>query len=357
MSAPAVPLRKSPMQRNADMALNAVFIALAAWGLFHFSKWAVVDADWHGTTRADCRSGGACWAFIANRWGQFMFGFYPADQRWRPEFVGLLAMAGTGWLMAPRLPAKRIAAVTMLTAAPVMAAALLYGGVFGLPVVTTEKWGGLLLTLILGAGGIVLSFPLAVGLALARSGSLPLIRWAAVAYIEVCRGLPLIAVLFMARLLLPLALPPGTQVDVLALALAGIVMFESAFLAEVIRGGLQALPSGQVEASKSLGFGYWRTTVYVTLPQALSMVVPGIVNNAIALVKNTTLVIALGLFEFLNIVSAGAADPDWLGMALEGYVVVGSVFWLLCFGLSRYSQAVERRIAAGGPRPTHGAAQ
>jgi len=333
--------------RPIDFALTFALLFAAIWLVQSVVPWALLDATWSGTTRADCRPDGACWAFVVNRAGQFLYGFYPVAERWRVNLVfGIFAIAVFA-LLNPRVRGKTALAVFLVAVFPAMAYGFLHGGLFGLPVVSLEKLGGLSLTILLGVSGIVLSFPIALLLALARQSDMAIFRWASIGFIETCRGLPLIAVLFMARILLPYAFPPGTSFDALGLAITGIVLFESAYLAEVFRGGLQSLPKGQAEAAAAIGFGYWRTAAYVTLPQMLRNVVPGIVNNAIALFKNTTLVMALGLFEVLNIVAAGAADPDWLGLNAEGYVVVGLFFWTLCFGMSRYSQSVERRMKAG----------
>lgn len=336
--------RRNLFARPIDAALTVV-VAFAVLGIVvAVVKWAILSATWTGSSRADCDPSGACWAFVVARSGQFAYGFYPQGERWRVNVAFLLLVAGLVPLVVPRMPGKRIAGILLLGAYPIVAVVLLKGGIFGLSNVSTDRWGGLFLTLVLGVAGIVLSFPAAILLALGRQSDLPVIRIASTLYIEVCRGLPLIAVLFMARILLPYALPVGAELDPLALAVSGIVMFEAAYLAEVFRGGLQSLPKGQYEAAAAIGFGYWRTTFYIVLPQVLRNVVPGLVNNSIALLKNTTLVVALGLFEILNIVAAGASDPQWLGLAAEGYFVAGTVFWSLCFAMSRYSRSVERRL-------------
>jgi len=339
--------RQNLFARPIDVVLTASVATAMLGTIYAILDWAMFSATWTGSSRADCDPGGACWAFVAARAGQFTYGFYPPDERWRVDTAFLMLTAGIAVLVVPRLPGKRLAGLFLLFVFPVLAVVLLKGGVFGLRAVPTDRWGGLFLTLVLGVAGIVLSFPMAILLALGRQSDLPAIRIACTLYIEVCRGLPLIAVLFMARILLPYALPVGSELDPLGLAVAGIVLFEAAYLAEVFRGGLQSLPRGQYEAAAAIGFGYWRTTLYVVLPQVMRNVVPGLVNNSIALLKNTTLVVALGLFEILNIVAAGASDPQWLGLAAEGYFVAGVVFWGLCFAMSRYSQSVERRLSRG----------
>jgi general L-amino acid transport system permease protein len=339
--------RRNLFARPVDVVLTAVVAAAILGIAYAILDWAVLSATWSGNSRADCSPEGACWAFVVARAGQFTYGFYPPDERWRVDVAFLLLAVGIAVLVVPRLPGKRLAGILLLTAFPVLAVLLLKGGAFGLSNVPTDRWGGLFLTLVLGVAGIVLSFPMAIFLALGRHSDLLAIRIACTFYIEICRGLPLIAVLFMARILLPYALPVGSELDPLGLAVTGIVMFEAAYLAEVFRGGLQSLPRGQYEAAAAIGFGYWRTTLYVILPQVMRNVVPGLVNNSIALLKNTTLVVALGLFEILNIVAAGASDPQWLGLAAEGYFVAGLVFWSLCFAMSRYSRGVERSLLRG----------
>lgn len=339
--------RRNLFARPVDVVLTAVVAASILGAAYAILDWAVFSATWSGNSRADCNPEGACWAFVVARAGQFTYGFYPPGERWRVDVAFLMLATGITVLVVPRLSGKRLAGILLLTAFPVLAVVLLKGGAFGLPNVPTDRWGGLFLTLVLGVAGIVLSFPMAILLALGRHSDLPAIRIACTLYIEICRGLPLIAVLFMARILLPYALPVGSELDPLGLAVAGIVMFEAAYLAEVFRGGLQSLPRGQYEAAAAIGFGYWRTTLYVILPQVMRNVVPGLVNNSIALLKNTTLVVALGLFEILNIVAAGASDLQWLGLAAEGYFVAGLVFWCLCFAMSRYSRSVERSLSRG----------
>lgn len=327
-----------------DTAMTTGVAALLLWILSSVLPWALIDATWTGGSRADCRGDGACWAFVVNRAGQFVYGFYPVDGRWRVDLAIAGLVLGLGALLVPAVPGKRYSALFMLFVYPAIAFWLLKGGFLGLTGVGTERWGGLMLTLVLGVSGIVLSFPLGIALALGRRSDLPVIRGSSIAFIELCRGLPLVTVLFMASVMLPFFLPVGMTLDNLGLAVAGIVLFQGAYLAEVVRGGLQGIPRGQYEACQALGFGYWRTTGYVILPQAIRKVIPGLVNNSIALLKDTTLVMVVGLFELLNIVSAGASDPAWLGSTAEGYVVVGLVFWTLCFAMSRYSQGLERKL-------------
>ena len=222
----------------------------------------------------------------------------------------------------------------------------LTGGRLSLSPVETRLWGGMMLTIVLTIGGLALAFPVAILLALGRRSSIPLVKIFCTAFIELWRGVPLITVLFMASVMLPLFLPDGTSVDKLLRALIGVSLFAGAYLAEVIRGGLQAIPRGQYEAAAALGLGYWRTMYYVILPQALRHVIPGLLNTVIALFKDTTLVLIIGMFDFLGIIQASLNDQEWLGLAAEGYVFAGLVYWAICFSLSRMGKGIERRSNA-----------
>jgi general L-amino acid transport system permease protein len=215
------------------------------------------------------------------------------------------------------------------------------------PLVETRLWGGLFITLVIATVGIVGSLPLGIVLALGRRSHLPAVRAICVAFIEVWRGVPLITVLFMASNMFPLFMPEGVNLDKLLRALLGVAIFAAAYMAEVVRGGLQAIPKGQYEAAAALGLGYWRTTALVVLPQALKIVIPGIVNNFIGLFKDTTLVLVIGLFDFLGMAQAASSDAHWVGYSTEGYVFTGVGFWIFCFGMSRYSQRLERRLHTG----------
>ena len=327
-----------------DAALNLVIVALFAWLVASMLPWALLDATWSGGSRADCTGTGACWAFVLSRLDQFIYGFYPAAERWRVNLAAAVLILGLAALLLRAVPGKRVTGLLMLLAYPPLALWLLKGGVLGLAEVQTDRWGGLVLTLVVGVSGIVLSFPIGIALALGRRSELPVFHGLSVLFIELWRGLPMVTVLFMAIVMLPYFLPAGMKLDSLGLAIAGIVMFQSACLAEIVRGGLQAVPKGQYEAAKALGFGYWRANAYIVLPQAIRIVIPGLVNNSIALLKDTTLVMVVGLFDLLNIVAAGSSDPRWLGSATEGYIFVGLVFWTLCFAMSRYSHRLEHSL-------------
>ncbi|WP_300725517.1 amino acid ABC transporter permease [Pseudomonas sp.] len=310
-------------------------------------SWSIVDANWVGTTRADCTKEGACWVFIQQRFGQFMYGYYPFEQRWRVDTTVLLAIIGAAPLFISRFSHKTVYGLSFLVVYPVIAYGLLHGGVLGLSQVATSQWGGLMLTLVIATVGIAGALPLGIILALGRRSHMPAIKVVCVTFIEFWRGVPLITVLFMSSVMLPLFLPEGMSFDKLLRALIGVILFQSAYVAEVVRGGLQAIPKGQYEAAAAMGLGYWRSMGLVVLPQALKLVIPGIVNTFIALFKDTSLVIVIGLFDLLNSVKQAASDPKWLGMATEGYVFAALVFWIFCFGMSRYSVHLERTLDTG----------
>ncbi|MED5460661.1 MAG: amino acid ABC transporter permease, partial [Pseudomonadota bacterium] len=253
-------------------------------------------------------------------------------------------------LAIPKLPFKRWVAVFALVGFPVIAYVLLHGGYFDLPRVPTHRWGGLMLTLLLATVGMVGALPIGIVLALGRRSNMPIVKSFCVIFIEFWRGVPLITVLFMASVMLPLFLPSDMSVDRLVRALIGLTLFQSAYMAEVIRGGLQAIPKGQEEAAAALGMTYWKRMGLIILPQALKMMIPGIVNTFISLFKDTTLVMIIGLFDLLGIVQAALADSRWLGFSLEGYVFAAFMFWIFCFSMSRYSQYLERKLHTGHKR-------
>ncbi|MGB5736447.1 MAG: amino acid ABC transporter permease [Thiohalocapsa sp.] len=340
-------LRRNLFSSPLNSALTLAALYLLWLTLPPLIQWALIDADWIGNSRADCTSGGACWVFIGTRLNQFLYGFYPEAEQWRVNLgLGFLLL-----IMAPlfvaRVRRKWPLGLTLVFGYPVLAYVLFYGGWFGLPVVETHQWGGLMLTLVLAVVGMVLSLPLGILLALGRRSRMPVVRAACVTYIELWRGVPLITVLFMASVMLPLFLPEGATLDKLLRAMVGIVLFQAAYMAEVVRGGLQAIPKGQYEAAEALGLGYWQGMGLIILPQALKLVIPGIVNTFIALFKDTTLVLIIGLFDLLGIVQQAFADPKWLGYSVEGYLFAGLIYWAFCFSMSRYSQALERELRRG----------
>ncbi|MEZ8989834.1 amino acid ABC transporter permease [Vibrio breoganii] len=332
-------------------SIVSVLLGYIAFLLFsNVLSWAFVNADWVGTTRDDCTSAGACWVFISVRWEQFMYGFYPEAELWRPRLFYATLAIFVAALMYEKTPKRTWIWLLFVNVYPFIIAALLYGGVFGLEVVDTHKWGGLLVTLIIALVGIVVSLPIGVVLALGRRSEMPIIRSMCTIYIEVWRGVPLITVLFMASVMLPLFLSEGMETDKLIRALIGVVLFSAAYMAEVIRGGLQAIPKGQYEAADALGLTYWKKMRLIILPQALKITIPSIVNTFIGLFKDTSLVLIIGMFDVLGIGQSANTDPEWLGFAIESYVFVALVFWVFCFGMSRYSIWLENKLHTGHKR-------
>ncbi len=310
-------------------------------------NWAFLQANWVGSTRTDCTKAGACWVFIHERFGQFMYGLYPHDQRWRINLallIGLVSIAPMFWKILPHR-GRYIAVWAVIY--PLIVWWLMYGGFLGLERVETRQWGGLTLTLIIASVGIAGALPWGILLALGRRSHMPIVRILSVIFIEFWRGVPLITVLFMSSVMLPLFMAEGTSIDKLIRALVGVILFQSAYVAEVVRGGLQALPKGQYEAAESLALGYWKTQGLVTLPQALKLVIPGLVNTIIALFKDTSLVIIIGLFDLFSSVQQATVDPAWLGMSTEGYVFAALIYWIFCFSMSRYSQHLENVLTPG----------
>ncbi|MBE5204228.1 amino acid ABC transporter permease [Pectobacterium sp. FL60-S17] len=310
-------------------------------------NWAIFQANWIGTTRNDCTRDGACWVFIHVRFGHFMYGLYPAEEVWRINFALAIGLLSILPMFLKSIPYRGRYIAVWAVAYPLIAWWLLYGGFGGLSRVETYQWGGLTLTLIIAAVGIAGALPLGILLALGRRSTLPIVRILSVVFIEFWRGVPLITVLFMSSVMLPLFLTEGTTIDKLLRALIGVILFQSAYVAEVVRGGLQALPKGQYEAAESLGLGYWRMQGLVILPQALKMVIPGLVNTIISLFKDTSLVIIIGLFDLFSSIQQATVDPTWLGMSTEGYVFAAMVYWIFCFSMSRYSQHLENRFNTG----------
>ena len=330
--------------------LATVLIAgLALSVLPSFLEWALVDAVWRAEDPRACRDAqgqGACWAFIAEKHRFILFGTYPFEQHWRPAAASLLLVSL--WIVSAVKMLWRWWLSLIWLAGLSLIGFLMWGGALGLPYVENERWGGLILTLILATFGCALAFPAAILLALGRRSSLPAVRAVCVGYIELIRGVPLISVLFMASVLLPLFLPAGVTIDKLLRAQLALILFIAAYLAEVVRGGLQAVPQHQYEAADALGLGYWRRTLHVILPQALRVSIPPLMNTFIALFKDTSLVLIIGLFDLLSTIKVSLQDPAWSGFGVEAYLFVSLVYFAFCYAMSAYSQRLERDLARGG---------
>ena len=316
-------------------------------------NWLFLDAVFVADSRDDCRAIaaaagdelGACWAFIGKRFQIFVYGFYPVEQRWRVNLSFILMVAALIPVLFDNVP-NRKQALWFSLVAPAIICWLLIGGM-GLTPVPTDKFGGFMLTLTIGVTGIIGSLPLGIALALGRQSPMPALRMVCVAFIEFIRGVPLITLLFVASTMLNYFLPPGTTFDLLLRVLIMVTLFSSAYLAEVIRGGLQAIPKGQIEAADSMGLKYWQSMRLIILPQALKISIPGIVNTFIGLYKDTTLVIIIGLFDPLGMGRASLADTKWQGLSTEIYVFVAIFFFVSCFAMARYSLFLEKKLHTG----------
>ncbi|WP_287260364.1 amino acid ABC transporter permease [Mesorhizobium sp.] len=348
---PATWIRKNLFSTPFSGVLTICFTVLAAWLLYQFASFAVLDAVWAGG-QEECRANpeGACWPFIVEKFDYLRYGAYPVSERWRVDLTLAIGAVLIAWLLWKRAPRRNVAALLFFVAYPVVAFALLRGvASLDLPVIDTVLWGGLLITLLMSIVGIVFSLPLGVLLALGRRSELPFVRAVCVIFIEVVRGVPFITVLFMANFMMPLFVPDYLTPDRLLRPLIAIALFSSAYMAEVVRAGLQAIPKGQYEAAKALGVSYFTMIRLIILPQALTIVIPGIVSTFIGLFKDTTLVAIVGIADFLRAVETARVDPNWAGPTISstGYLFAGLVYWIFCFGMSRYSHSMERALARG----------
>ena len=332
---------------NSVLTLLSIFVLVKYIPLL--LNWLIFEANISGTTKEDCTGNGACWVFIKVWIKRFMYGMYPNAEQWRinTAFLILFVTVGSAFFI-PEKYKKYLISFSIL-GLPLIAFILIYflisGGFFGLEWVETGAWGGLSLTFIVSFFALIFCFPIGVFLALGRRSDLPAIKYSSIGFIEFWRGVPLITVLFMSAVMFPMFLPDGVYMDKLIRAIIAITLFEAAYMAEVVRGGLQALPRGQYDAAKSLGLGYWRMNLLVILPQALKLVIPGIANTFLALVKDTPLIFVVGLLELVGMIGLGKTNPKWLGMSAEGYVFAGAVFWVICFSMSRYSQKLEKKLS------------
>jgi general L-amino acid transport system permease protein len=347
VTATALDWRKGLFGNKTNIAITAGYAAFVWWLVVPFLQWAVVDARLHGTSETCSRDGGACWAFIVAKANFITFGFYPADVRWRAAVACVLLLAVAVAICVPRFWSRWLAAFGL---SGLVIAVLLLLGVPPGQIVTTEQWGGLPVTLLLSVVGLAGAFPLAVMLALARQSRRGGIRMLSVVFIEVVRGVPFISILYMATLLFPLMLPHGASIDKFLRAQVALILFVSAYMAEIVRAGLSSVPRGQTEAGDALGLSYFNTMRLIVMPQALRTVIPSLVNLAIGVFQDTTLVLVIGMFDFLNTARAAATDPQWLGYYDESFAFVAAVYFVCCFALSRYSLWLERYLGRRGMR-------
>ena len=389
-------LNKNINTNNFNAALSICIILLIIFSLPPILNWFILDANFIGDTKEACTGGGACWVYIKVWLNRFIYGMYPNAEQWRVNatFIIVLGIATVGFFVPLKL--KKYLSIYYTIFLPIISFLLIFflisGGdadisfaliaslivlflVFfipgkaklyslliipflyialslflseeayltipGLVWVETGAWGGLSLTFIVSFFSLIFCFPIGMMLALGRRSDLPIVKYSSLSFIEFWRGVPLITVLFMSAVMFPMFLPDGTYVDKLIRIIVAITLFEAAYTAEVIRGGLQALPRGQYDAGKSLGMDYWRLHLLVILPQALKLVIPGIANTFLALVKDTPLIFVVGLLELVGMLNLAKTNPKWLGFSMEGYVFAGIIFWIICYSMSRYSQNLE----------------
>ena len=347
-------LRDNLFSSPGNIALTLLCAAFLGWAVSALLRFFLLDAVWSASDGAACLASqqlhapGACWGFIRAWFSFFVYGFYPAAARWRVDVFFLALALGIGWLAWLSAPRRGIGAIYFFVVLPVLSFVLLSGlPSLGLVRVPTVLWGGILVTVVVATIGIVTSLPLGILLALGRRSDIPVLRLLSMTFIEFIRGVPLITVLFMASVMLPLFVPERFAPDKLIRALIGVAMFASAYMAEVVRGGLQAIPRGQYEAAQALGLSYWRMMMLIVLPQALRVTLPNIVNTFIGLFKDTTLVAIVGIFDFLKTIETARGDPHWLTpyTSITGYAFGALFYFICCYGMSRYASGVETRLA------------
>ncbi|MDK1490750.1 amino acid ABC transporter permease [Sinorhizobium sp. 7-81] len=328
----------------ANSLVSLLSIAFIFLGAKLALGWLFIDAVFHGDAAVCKASSGACWPFVAEKLRYMVFGFYPFEEQWRPLVALLVLLASCLVSMIPRFWSRALLCAWVIAILPLLYV-LMAGGFFGLSDVPTSKWGGLPLSFMLSFVGLACALPLGIGLALARASSLPAIRVLAVGFIEIVRGVPLISILFMATVMLPLFMPDGVTVDKLLRAQVAIILFASAYIAEIVRGGLQDVPKGQFEAGYSLGLHYWQVMRKIVLPQALKKVIPPMVGLFIGFFQDTTLVTIVGLLDFLDTVRSALRDPEWQGIAvLEGYVFAAAVYFAFSALMGIYSRFLEQHF-------------
>ncbi|MDI3567471.1 amino acid ABC transporter permease [Bradyrhizobium sp. Arg816] len=332
-----------------NMLLAVGGIWLLATTLPGLWRWLVTESSVAPASYGDCLSaGGACWSFLQAKWRLILFGTYPFEEQWRAGLSTIIFLMAVVLSCIPGLwlgSTRRWFMCALWIAVLGTVMVLMPGGMFGLPRVEHRLWAGLPLTLGFAAIGCCCAFGLAILLALGRRSDMRLMHWLCVGYIEFIRGVPLISLLLLATILFPLLVPPEVDVDQLLRAQIAFVMFFAAYLAEAIRGGLQAVPPGQSAAAQAIGFGYWRTQIHIVLPQALRVALPSLVNTFIAALKDTSLVSVVAMMDLLGTANAAKADPNWWGLYIEPYLFVALIYFALCAGMSWYARGLERRLA------------
>lgn len=352
-------MRQNLFSSPFNIVLTIIIALLLVWIVPAVVKFLFINAVWTGADREACheaiqgREIGACWPFVWERLPYFIYGSYPIPQRWRVDVFFALLAFGIVWMLWLKAPRRDLGVVFSFILLPVISFILLHGfEAIGLPVVDTVLWGGVLVTIVVASVGIAVSLPFGIMLALGRRSRMPAVRLFSVLFIEFVRGVPLVTVLFMASVMLPLFVPPSFEPDKLLRALVGIALFASAYMAEVVRAGLQAIPKGQFEGAMAVGLNYPQRMRLIILPQALRVTIPNIVNNYIALFKDTTLVFIVGIFDLLRTIEVARIDPKWAApvTSTTGYTVAAIFYLVCCYGMSRYARAVEARLAKSDKR-------
>jgi general L-amino acid transport system permease protein len=308
-------------------------------------RWAFIDSLWFSTGEECKQIDGACWSIIPTNLRFILFGFYPYDQQWRP-LVAMILLVGLLFYSRNRNHWKKSLVYAWITGLFLMGL-LMKGGLFGLSPVDSSKWGGLPLTLLLSIFGLTAAYPLGILLALGRRSKMATVKTLSIIYIELIRGVPLISLLFMSSVVFPLFLPEGVNINNIIRAQVAIILFTAAYMAEVVRGGLQAIPLGQYEAAESLGLNYYLSMRLIVLPQALKIVIPPSVQQLISAFKDTSLVVIIALFDVLKTTQTILSDPQWMGFSAEAYIFVALIYFLCCFFMSNYSRRLERELETG----------
>jgi len=352
-------VRANLLSSPSNIALTIISILLVIWIVPPLIEFMLTHAVWNGADREACLPTaerpevGACWPFVKDRFAYFIYGSYPIPERWRVDVFFAMLAVGIFWLLWLEAPRRDLGALYFFVVVPVFSYVLLNGmDTIGLRRVDTSLWGGVLVTMVVSWVGIVCSLPVGILLALGRRSTMPAVKLFSVIFIEFVRGVPLITVLFMASVMLPLFVPDAYSPDKLLRALIGIAMFASAYMAEVVRAGLQAIPKGQYEGAMAVGLGYWQMMYLIVLPQALKITIPNIVNTYIGLFKDTTLVVIVGIFDFLRTVEVSRIDPKWAAptTSATGYAFAAMFYFICCYGMSRYAKSVEARLAKSDHR-------
>lgn len=354
MTGPLAWVRDNLLSSALNIILTLAMALLAVWIIYEILDFLIFTAVWTGADREACLVSpaqpvvGACWPFIKERAAYFVYASYPIPERWRVDIFFAMLAAGIVWLLWLNAPRRDIGAVYFFVVVPVVSYILLTGWpLIGLEAVDTALWGGVLVTIVVAWAGIVVSLPVGIILALGRRSAMPTVRTFSVIFIEFVRGVPLITMLFMASVMLPLFVPDQWSPDKLLRAIVGIALFASAYMAEVVRAGLAAIPKGQYEGAQAVGLSYWQMMRFIVLPQALTITIPNIVNTYIGLFKDTTLVFIVGIFDFLRTVEVARIDPKWATpvTSTTGYAVAAIFYFVFCYGMSRYARATEARLA------------